>query len=38
VLRGASHLTQPRLRDARFRNFFGPHRHDVPAGFRSCAR
>lgn len=38
VLRGASHLTQPRLRDARFRNFFGPHRHDVPAGLRSCAR
>jgi len=37
VLRGASRLTQPRLRDARYRNFFGPGRHDVPAGFRTCA-
>ncbi|MEO7246041.1 MAG: SUMF1/EgtB/PvdO family nonheme iron enzyme, partial [Rubrivivax sp.] len=37
VLRGASHLTQPRLRDARYRNFFPPDRNDVPAGFRTCA-
>jgi gamma-glutamyl hercynylcysteine S-oxide synthase len=37
VLRGASFMTQPRLRDARYRNFFEAHRHDVPAGFRSCA-
>ena len=38
VLRGASHLTQPRVRHPRYRNFFPPHRTDVPAGFRSCAR
>ncbi len=38
VLRGASFMTQPRLRDPRYRNFFMPQRHDVPAGFRSCAR
>ena len=37
VLRGASHLTQPRLQDPHYRNFFAAHRHDVPAGFRSCA-
>ena len=37
VLRGASFMTQPRLRDLRYRNFFEAHRHDVPAGFRSCA-
>jgi EgtB-related family protein len=37
VLRGASHLTQPRLRDPRYRNFFAADRRDVPAGFRSCA-
>jgi iron(II)-dependent oxidoreductase len=36
VLRGASFMTQPRLRDARYRNFFPPDRSDVPAGFRSC--
>lgn len=38
VLRGASCLTQPRLRDARYRNYFIAGRHDVPAGFRTCAR
>ena len=38
VLRGASCLTQPRLRDARYRNYFTAGRHDVPAGFRTCAR
>jgi ergothioneine biosynthesis protein EgtB len=37
VLRGASFMTQPRLRHARYRNYFLPHRNDVPAGFRSCA-
>lgn len=37
VLRGASHMTQPRMRHARYRNFFPAHRNDVPAGFRSCA-
>ena len=37
VLRGASHLTQPRMRHVRYRNFFPAHRSDVPAGFRSCA-
>jgi iron(II)-dependent oxidoreductase len=38
VLRGASFMTQPRMRHPRYRNFFEPHRSDVPAGFRSCAR
>ncbi len=37
VLRGASFMTQPRMRDPRYRNFFLPHRNDVAAGFRSCA-
>jgi ergothioneine biosynthesis protein EgtB len=37
VLRGASFMTQPRMRDARYRNYFPAHRNDVPAGFRSCA-
>ena len=37
VLRGASHCTQPRMRHARYRNFFPGGRNDVPAGFRSCA-
>jgi gamma-glutamyl hercynylcysteine S-oxide synthase len=37
VLRGASHCTQPRMRHARYRNFFPAGRNDVPAGFRSCA-
>jgi gamma-glutamyl hercynylcysteine S-oxide synthase len=36
VLRGASFMTQPRMRHPRYRNFFGAHRNDVPAGFRSC--
>ncbi len=36
VLRGGSFMTQPRLRHPRYRNFFMPHRNDVPAGFRSC--
>jgi gamma-glutamyl hercynylcysteine S-oxide synthase len=37
VLRGASYMTQPRMRWARYRNFFHPHRNDIAAGFRSCA-
>ena len=37
VLKGASHCTQPRMRHARYRNFFTAARNDVPAGFRSCA-
>jgi len=37
VLRGASHLTQPRMRHLRYRNYFTPDRSDVVAGFRSCA-
>lgn len=37
VLRGASFMTQPRMRHPRYRNFFMPHRNDVPAGFRTCA-
>jgi iron(II)-dependent oxidoreductase len=35
VLRGASFLTQPRMRHPRYRNFFAASRNDVPAGFRS---
>jgi gamma-glutamyl hercynylcysteine S-oxide synthase len=37
VLRGGSFMTQPRIKHARYRNFFPGHRSDVPAGFRSCA-
>ncbi|MFM8770380.1 MAG: SUMF1/EgtB/PvdO family nonheme iron enzyme, partial [Rubrivivax sp.] len=37
VLKGASFMTQPRMRHPRYRNFFEAHRNDVPAGFRSCA-
>ncbi len=36
VLRGASFMTQPRMRHAHYRNFFAPDRNDVPAGFRAC--
>ena len=36
VLRGASCMTQPRMRHPRYRNYFPPARNDVPAGFRSC--
>jgi ergothioneine biosynthesis protein EgtB len=38
VLRGASFMTQPRMRHPRYRNYFPPHRADVPTGLRSCAR
>ena len=37
VLRGASFMTQPRMRHPRYRNFFMAQRNDIPAGFRSCA-
>lgn len=37
VLRGASFMTQPRMRHPRYRNFFRVERDDVPAGFRTCA-
>lgn len=37
VLRGASYLTQPRLRHPRYRNFFEAGRNDIVAGLRSCA-
>jgi ergothioneine biosynthesis protein EgtB len=36
VLRGASFMTQPRMRHPRYRNFFMAHRNDVAAGFRTC--
>ncbi|MEP7303429.1 MAG: selenoneine synthase SenA [Caldimonas sp.] len=36
VLRGASFMTQPRLRHPRYRNFFMADRNDVAAGFRTC--
>lgn len=36
VLRGASFATQPRLRSARYRNFFTADRNDIFAGFRTC--
>ena len=37
VLRGASFVTQPRIRSPRYRNFFMPERDDIFAGFRTCA-
>ena len=37
VLRGASFMTQPRMRHPSYRNFFTPDRNDVAAGLRSCA-
>jgi ergothioneine biosynthesis protein EgtB len=36
-LRGGSFATHARLHDARYRNFFQPHRTDVFAGFRTAA-
>ena len=35
VLKGASWITNERLRSVRFRNFYKPHRADVFAGFRT---
>ena len=37
VLRGASFMTQPRVRHPDYRNFFPATRSDIAAGFRSCA-
>jgi len=37
VLRGGSHATLDLMHNARYRNFFMPERHDVFAGFRTCA-
>lgn len=37
VLRGACAATSPWLAHPRYRNFFEPQRHDIAAGFRSCA-
>jgi gamma-glutamyl hercynylcysteine S-oxide synthase len=37
VLRGASFATPPGVSHARFRNFYTPERHDIFAGFRTCA-
>ena len=36
VLRGASFMTQARMRHPRYRNFFPPERNDISAGFRTC--
>lgn len=36
VLKGASCLTQPRLRHPGYRNFFPAGRCDIPAGLRTC--
>jgi gamma-glutamyl hercynylcysteine S-oxide synthase len=38
VLKGASHLTQPRLADARYRNFFEAGRCDIPAGLHQATK
>ena len=37
VLKGASPATVPRMRHARYRNYFTPERNDIVAGFRSVA-
>ena len=36
VLRGASFMTQARMRHLHYRNFFPPERNDISAGFRTC--
>ena len=38
VLRGASFMTQARLHNPHYRNYFEAERNDIAAGFRSCAR
>ncbi|MEQ6888990.1 selenoneine synthase SenA [Halomonas sp. CS7] len=38
VLRGGAWATRSRLIHTAYRNFFTPDRHDVLAGFRTCAR
>jgi len=37
VLKGASWATNPSFRTPHYRNFFRPHRNDIPAGFRSVS-
>jgi ergothioneine biosynthesis protein EgtB len=37
VLRGASFATAARMKHPAYRNYFGPERNDIFAGFRSCA-
>ena len=37
AVRGASHVTRPRLRNPGYRNFYLPERADVFIGFRTCA-
>ena len=38
VLRGASFVTRSRIANPRYRNFYLPHRGDMFAGFRTCAK
>ena len=37
VLRGGSWVTRSRYINAKYRNYFPPHRQDIFAGFRTCA-
>ena len=37
VLRGGAWATRSRVIDSTYRNYFGPDRRDVLAGFRTCA-
>ena len=37
AVRGASFATVERMRSAKYRNFYEPHRNDVYIGFRTCA-
>ena len=37
VLRGGAWTTRSRMINAKYRNYFGPDRNDVFAGFRTCA-
>jgi len=37
ALRGASYLTQPRMKSLKYRNFYLPERNDMFVGFRTCA-
>ena len=37
VLRGGAWPTRSRMINSNYRNFYGPERRDVLAGFRTCA-
>jgi iron(II)-dependent oxidoreductase len=37
VLRGGAWITRSRMATSTYRNYFGPERRDVFAGFRTCA-